>query len=57
MFNKAERCHLYVADNDAQLGYTYPVAAYAPSGSGLAVHEDSGHAVSAASCAAASRRN
>src|SRR5262249_13020330 len=30
VFNKADRCHLYTLPaNDAQLGYTYPVAAYA----------------------------
>jgi hypothetical protein len=48
VFNKAERCHLYtLPPDDAQYGYTYPVAAYAhhppPD---WPCTKDSGHAVS-----------
>ena len=48
VFSKADRCHLYTRPgNDAELGYTYPVAAYAhhppPD---WPCTKDSGHAVS-----------
>ncbi|WP_240777747.1 PQQ-dependent sugar dehydrogenase [Nonomuraea basaltis] len=47
LFNKADRCHLYtLPDDDAQFGYTYPVAAYdhdPPPGHSCT--SDSGHAV------------
>ncbi|WP_327590616.1 PQQ-dependent sugar dehydrogenase [Nonomuraea sp. NBC_00507] len=47
LFNKADRCHLYtLPDNDAEFGYTYPVAAYdhdPPPGHSCT--SDSGHAV------------
>lgn len=47
VFNKADRCHLYtLPDDDATLGYTYPVAAYdhdPPPGHSCTA--DSGHAV------------
>jgi glucose/arabinose dehydrogenase len=48
VFNKADRCHLYtLPDDDAQFGYTYPVAAFdhdpPPD---LPCTADSGHAMS-----------
>ncbi|MEV1176038.1 PQQ-dependent sugar dehydrogenase [Nonomuraea sp. NPDC049784] len=47
VFNKADRCHLYtLPDDDAQYGYTYPVAAYdhdPPPGHSCTA--DSGHAI------------
>jgi hypothetical protein len=48
VFNKADRCHLYTLPaNDAELGYTYPVAAYAHHPrAGWPCTKDSGHAVS-----------
>jgi len=48
VFNKAERCHLYtLPPNDSQLGYTYPVAAYAHHPpADWPCTKDSGHAVS-----------
>lgn len=47
-FNKADRCHLYtLPSDDARLGYTYPVAAYAHHPpSDWPCTKDSGHAVS-----------
>jgi glucose/arabinose dehydrogenase len=48
VFNKAERCHLdTLPPDDAQLGYTYPVAAYAHHPpADWPCTKDSGHAVS-----------
>ena len=48
VFNKADRCHLYTLPaNDRQLGYTYPVAAYAHHPpADWPCTKDSGHAVS-----------
>ncbi len=48
VFSKTDRCHLYtLPDNDAQFGYTYPVAAFdhdpPPD---LSCTADSGHAIS-----------
>jgi hypothetical protein len=48
VFNEAERCHLdTLPPDDAQLGYTYPVAAYAHHPpADWPCTKDSGHAVS-----------
>jgi hypothetical protein len=48
VFRKADRCHLYpLPDNDAQYGYTYPVAAYDHDPPpGFPCHQDVGRAVS-----------
>jgi hypothetical protein len=48
VFSKTDRCHLYtLPDDDAQFGYTYPVAAFDHDPpAGLPCTADSGHAIS-----------
>ncbi|MEV4312863.1 PQQ-dependent sugar dehydrogenase [Actinocrispum sp. NPDC049592] len=47
VFNRSDRCHLYtLPDNDADFGYSYPVAAYDHDPPpGLSCTADSGHAI------------